>query len=386
MLWIGDERRKLHSRTTTTATRRRVWRGANTRQSSASCGINCGACGSALRRAAFVHMQDGGQPRAFYVKFVGEGVDDHGGPYRATFQAALADEPVRSLQLVTEGGALNSSGSCPEAWFHHLGRLLGVAGRHRVPVALELGASVWAPLSGEPLSKTFAADADGAIGCALEECYGSKPSVDAVERLADVVGPMDDPHTLALHAAQTLAARQRPSLARLARGAGGPAERALRALRPEAPQGRRLRRGARRPPGPPGARDLRGRRLRRRRARREAVGRARDLRRRRARGLRRVLLRAGAAAAPRRAAIQEGRRSRAPPPGAEREPDALRPLASRGFFSLALPNATRPSTERSCGTPSRTRTSWTRTSSCGRRTRGTPLLQHGDGGDAAERL
>ena len=165
-------------------------------------------------------MQDGGQPRAFYVKFVGEGVDDHGGPYRATFQAALADEPVRSLQLVTEGGALNSSGSCPEAWFHHLGRLLGVAGRHRVPVALELGASVWAPLSGEPLSKTFAADADGAIGCALEECYGSKPSVDAVERLADVVGPMDDPHTLALHAAQTLAARQRPSLARLARGAG----------------------------------------------------------------------------------------------------------------------------------------------------------------------
>ena len=30
-------------------------------------------------RRSFVHMQDGGQPRAFYVKFVGEGVDDHGG-------------------------------------------------------------------------------------------------------------------------------------------------------------------------------------------------------------------------------------------------------------------------------------------------------------------
>ena len=56
-------------------------------------------------RRAFVHMQDGGQPRAFYVKFVGEGVDDHGGPYRATFQAALRRvEADRSSQKASSEG------------------------------------------------------------------------------------------------------------------------------------------------------------------------------------------------------------------------------------------------------------------------------------------
>ena len=29
-----------------------------------------------------IDIQDAGQQRAFYVKFAGEGVDDHGGPYR----------------------------------------------------------------------------------------------------------------------------------------------------------------------------------------------------------------------------------------------------------------------------------------------------------------
>lgn len=46
-------------------------------------------------RRSFVHMQDAGQPRAFYVKFTGEGVDDHGGPYRAAFQTAVGEEPQR---------------------------------------------------------------------------------------------------------------------------------------------------------------------------------------------------------------------------------------------------------------------------------------------------
>ena len=36
---------------------------------------------------------DSGQERSFYVKFVGEGVSDHGGPYRACFQKACSEEP-----------------------------------------------------------------------------------------------------------------------------------------------------------------------------------------------------------------------------------------------------------------------------------------------------
>ena len=90
----------------------------------------------------------GGQPRAFYVKFVGEGVDDHGGPYRAVFQSALGDEPRAVLGLLTAsdadgglapgetlatGGRQRSSRQKRfAALYAHLGRLLGVAGRHRV--------------------------------------------------------------------------------------------------------------------------------------------------------------------------------------------------------------------------------------------------------------
>ena len=50
-------------------------------------------------RRSFVHMQDAGQPRAFYVKFTGEGVDDHGGPYRTVFQTAVGEEPQGTSNL-----------------------------------------------------------------------------------------------------------------------------------------------------------------------------------------------------------------------------------------------------------------------------------------------
>ena len=103
-------------------------------------------------------MQDGGQKRAFYVKvgeklyisvvaslvldlssrntlspslalcdatravfsstqFVGEGVDDHGGPYRATFQSAAGDEPSGALRLLepcanARAGAATATRTC----------------------------------------------------------------------------------------------------------------------------------------------------------------------------------------------------------------------------------------------------------------------------------
>ncbi|CAM9457945.1 unnamed protein product [Discosporangium mesarthrocarpum] len=51
-------------------------------------------------RRSFVHVQDAGQARAFYVRFRGEGVDDHGGPYRALFQTAMGEEPAGLLGLL----------------------------------------------------------------------------------------------------------------------------------------------------------------------------------------------------------------------------------------------------------------------------------------------
>jgi hypothetical protein len=91
-------------------------------------------------RRSFIHMQDAGQARAFFVKFTGtacslffslsphpisvrytpytsprdtthrttphrltagEGVDDHGGPYRAALHTAVGEEPNGFLELLT---------------------------------------------------------------------------------------------------------------------------------------------------------------------------------------------------------------------------------------------------------------------------------------------
>lgn len=120
----------------------------------------------ALRRA-FVHMQDAGQGRAFFVKFTGEGVDDQGGPYRAVFQTAVGEEVVNMLELlvpcpnaVTEMGenrdkfVLNptlASTSQYSSAYLHLGKLIGLACRHNILVALSLPKLFWKPLSGEPV-------------------------------------------------------------------------------------------------------------------------------------------------------------------------------------------------------------------------------------------
>ena len=158
------------------------------------------------------------------------------------------------------------------------------------------------------------------------------------ERRADVVGPRDDPNTLALHASQTLAARQRPSLARLARGAGAALPNELFALF-----------------GPKRLKDV-------------VCGEARvDLQDLQARATYEggvcaddahveklwaalatfdadelagfVEFCSGSARPPRRDAPRSTRALKitAPPPGAEREPDAYFPLSQTCFFSLALP-------------------------------------------------
>ena len=56
--------------------------------------------GEASWRKSYVSIQDAGQQRAFKVKFVGEGVDDHGGPYRALFSSCAVEEPAGCLELL----------------------------------------------------------------------------------------------------------------------------------------------------------------------------------------------------------------------------------------------------------------------------------------------
>ena len=122
---------------------------------------------SVLRRG-FVHMQDAGQPRSFYVKFTGEGVDDHGGPYRAVFETAVGEEAEGLLEvLVPCANARVRTGENRDqallnphfirdpsklSLFVHLGRLMSVACRHEVLVSLSLPRLVWKPLVGEGLT------------------------------------------------------------------------------------------------------------------------------------------------------------------------------------------------------------------------------------------
>jgi hypothetical protein len=116
-------------------------------------------------RRSFVHMQDAGQARAFFVKFTGEGVDDHGGPYRAALHAAAGEEPQGLLGLLTPCmNAKTDTGDNREQTvfnpeylampdrlplYAHLGKLVALACRHNVMVPLALPDLLWRPLVGE---------------------------------------------------------------------------------------------------------------------------------------------------------------------------------------------------------------------------------------------
>jgi len=114
-------------------------------------------------RRSYRHIQDISQQRSFYVKFEGEGVDDHGGPYRAVFQIALEEEAGGSLELLVpcanaaEGAMQNTDvvilnvNNPRISQLRFLGRLLGVAIRHHINMGLKLPGMIWGPLARESI-------------------------------------------------------------------------------------------------------------------------------------------------------------------------------------------------------------------------------------------
>jgi hypothetical protein len=54
----------------------------------------------------YSHQNDARQQRSFFVKCVGEGVDDNGGPYRAVVGAATGEEPAGPLEMLVRTIAL----------------------------------------------------------------------------------------------------------------------------------------------------------------------------------------------------------------------------------------------------------------------------------------
>jgi hypothetical protein len=122
-------------------------------------------------RKAYVHMQDAGQARAFFVKLAGEGVDDQGGPYRAVFQQAIGEEITHLFPLLAPTDnhvqgigqqrdkfnfnlALLSHHPKGVSLLVHLGKLVGVAVRHRIQVPLPLTTWLYQTLCFESVSTT----------------------------------------------------------------------------------------------------------------------------------------------------------------------------------------------------------------------------------------
>lgn len=141
---------------------------------------------SAFRRS-YVGKGHGGQKRAFKVKFMGEGVNDYGGPYRAVFDqiveelqcdqivaARKANErclfpllipcPNRfhSVGLNQDKFVISSSPTSPlsQELMQLFGRLSGTALRHNLTMSLDLPSLVWRPLVRLPINQTHLGTVD----------------------------------------------------------------------------------------------------------------------------------------------------------------------------------------------------------------------------------
>jgi hypothetical protein len=115
-------------------------------------------------RRSYVHMNNAGQARAFFVSFKGEGVDDHSGPYRAVFEIAVGEEMTQLLEiLVPSPNAISGIGNQRDITVFNpkhddkqellvgLGKLIGLASRHKINVPLNLPNFYWKSLTGDLL-------------------------------------------------------------------------------------------------------------------------------------------------------------------------------------------------------------------------------------------
>ena len=97
-------------------------------------------------RRAYVGKGHGGQRRAFKVKFLGEGVNDYGGPYREALAQICAELHSETLPLLVRSpNCVHGAGGNREVyvpnpsalganeldWYCFVGQLLGLALRQR---------------------------------------------------------------------------------------------------------------------------------------------------------------------------------------------------------------------------------------------------------------
>jgi len=169
-------------------------------------------------RRAYSGKGHGGQRRAFKVKFVGEGVDDYGGPYRQVFEQVV-DELQDDQEWPDSRRAclLPLLVPCPNRYnvmgdvgrdkfvfnpapaggsilrrFEFLGKLVGTACRHGLKMGLDLPSLFWRRLVGLPVSRAHVVEIDAAWArdlTFLEAAYeGAKGDDVDGSRLAALAG------------------------------------------------------------------------------------------------------------------------------------------------------------------------------------------------------
>ncbi|KAK1945479.1 E3 ubiquitin-protein ligase HERC2 [Phytophthora citrophthora] len=145
-------------------------------------------------RRAYCGKGHGGQRRAFKVKFLGEGVNDYGGPYRAVFEQIVDELQMDNVELAKGeqgllpllipcpnrrsatginqdkfllnpscGTALLANGPMALDLHRFLGKLVGTAVRHGLQMGLDLPSLVWRPLSGLEVSRAHLESVDVAV-------------------------------------------------------------------------------------------------------------------------------------------------------------------------------------------------------------------------------
>uniref|UniRef100_H3HBU8 Uncharacterized protein n=1 Tax=Phytophthora ramorum TaxID=164328 RepID=H3HBU8_PHYRM len=146
-------------------------------------------------RRAYCGKGHGGQRRAFKVKFLGEGVNDYGGPYRAVFEQIVDELQMDNVELAKGeqgllpllipcpnrrsgtgsnqdkfllnpscGTALLANGPMALDLHRFLGKLIGTAVRHGLQMGLDLPALVWRPLAGLEELSTETEEAEEVLG------------------------------------------------------------------------------------------------------------------------------------------------------------------------------------------------------------------------------
>ena len=188
----------------------------------------------AVFRRAYLGKGHGGQRRAFKVKFLGEGVDDYGGPYRAVFDQVVeelqgdalaieravaghgANASAESLSgnvapgrcilpvLIPTPNRANSVGTNQDRFLfapgpasslqldlaNFLGKMIGMGMRHGLKMGLDLPGVVWYPLVGQELSLGHLEQVDAMASRLLRHVAGhaaGKPNVDSLNVATSVV-------------------------------------------------------------------------------------------------------------------------------------------------------------------------------------------------------